>query len=460
MSRCSVQSRILPLVIALLPACGGIEAGPDPDADILEQLAALPGVTVVEWTPPVELAREHGYRYFDLWFTQPVDHGDATSPGFQQYAALMHRDVAAPFVVHTSGYGASWTRTLTEPAAIVDGNQLSLEYRFYAGSRPDEIPWSHLRSAQATADQHEVLDLLDDIYGGSVLSTGGSKGGEHALFHHADYPGDVDAVIAYVAPVLTDLPDERYAGVLDAIGTPECRKRLRDVQRVMLEQRDALAERAELEADFTVAGVDHAVETAVVELEFAFWMTRGEADCVWVPAADASPAVLYDFLASTSWPGAYGDEDLADYGNQYLYQDMAELGYPVLDHAHLDDLLRYTYEDWSAYLPPGVPIAFDPSAPRALADWLATDAERVLLIYGEWDPWSPGAATVAPGRDSHVYWVPHGSHWSSRIMTLPDDDFDEATATLRRWAGVPENQPGRPPRERRNEKNSRRVLGP
>jgi hypothetical protein len=449
------------LLVALLPACAVAErSGPDPDADILEQLASLPGVTVVEWTPPAELPHEPGYRYFDLWFTQPVDHQDATSPTFQQYAALMHRDPAAPIVIHTSGYGASWTRTLTEPAAIVDGNQLSLEYRFYAGSRPDEIPWRHLRSAQATADQHEVLDRLDDIYTGSVVSTGHSKGGEHALLHAADYPDDVDGVIAYAAPVLVDVPDTRFAGVLDRVGTPACRKQLRDLQRVMLEQRDALAERAELEADFTVAGADHAVETAVVELEFAFWMTRGEADCAWIPAPEASPAVLYDFLASVSWPGAYGDDDLADYGRQYLYQDLVELGYPVVQHGHLLDLMRYRYADWSAYLPPGEPLGFDPSAPRGLVGWLVTEAERVLLVYGEWDPWSAGAAEVAPGGDRHRYWVPHGNHGSSRIVTLPEDDRDAATATVRRWAGVPANQPGRPPREPRNEKNSRRVLGP
>lgn len=447
------------LACVILAACGG--GGGDDDGDVLDQLAALPDLLdVQEWIPPEDFPAEPGYRYFDLWFEEPVDHRDAASETFPLYAALMHRDADGPLVVYTSGYGAGRTRFLSEPAAIVDGNQISLEYRFYRTSRPPEIPWPLLRSAQAVADHHAIVEGLEAIYPGPVIATGGSKGGEHALELRHLHPETFDATVAYVAPVITDLPDLRYAGVLDAIGTPACRDALRAAQRAMLERRAAMEERAALEATYEIAGVAHAVETAIVELEFAFWMTRGEPDCGAVPATTADDATLYQFLAETSWPGAYGDEDLADYGTQYLYQDMVELGYPVWQHAHLDDLMQFEYEDWSAYLPPGEPIVYDPSAPRALADWLETDAERVMLVLGEWDPWSPGAPAGLGGDDSHRLVVPRGSHWSSRIETLPAEEQALAIDAVRRWAGVSARQPGRPFRDLRNAKSSLRVPGP
>jgi hypothetical protein len=345
--------RALALVL-FLGACGDNDVatpdggGADPDADvpgdILAQLDALPGVTVEEWIPPDGFEPMPGYRYFDLWFTSQVDHDDPGAGTFQQYAALMHHDSAAPLVVYTSGYDAGWRRWLTEPAWLVEGNQLSLEYRFYAGSRPDGgIPWPLLRVDQAAADEHAILTLLDPIFTGNTIGTGASKGGEHALQYAQLYPEDMDGVVAYVAPVITDYPDLRYEGIFDRIGLPECKDRLRAVARELLLRRDAITPMVAADpfwpSTYDVAGLDHAYETTVVELEFGFWMTRGEPDCDEVPDAAASDAALYQFLAETGHPSAYGDQGLALSGTQYLYQDHVELGYPIWEHSYLDDLM-------------------------------------------------------------------------------------------------------------------------
>ncbi len=414
---------------------GGIDA---PAGDLLAQLAALPGAIVSEWAPPTNFPVEPGYRYFDLRFTLPVDHDRPAAGSFQIRAALMHKDVAAPLVVYTGGYDLGWARFLTEPAQLVEGNQLSLEYRFYASSRPaGPIPWGQLRVGQAAADEHDILELIRRIYTGKRIATGGSKGGENALLRHHLYPGDYDGVVAYVAPVITAFPDTRYDGILDRIGVPACRDRLRALGRRMLERRVAMQSAALLDATYAAAGVAHAVETGIVELEFSFWMTRGEADCGQLPdPATASDAALYEFLDETSAPAAYGDADLAEYGTQYIYQDHVELGYPTWMHAHLDDLLVYSYEDWSVYLPPGEAHPYDPAAPIALAAWLGSAAEHVMLINGEWDPWAAGTPSVGSGRDAFSYTVPRGSHWSSGIYSLTPADQTAAIAQLRGWAGL------------------------
>jgi pimeloyl-ACP methyl ester carboxylesterase len=431
------------LLLLLFGACGdngadddvAPDAGPDAaPGDIAEQLAALDGVTVTETFPEFGLP---DYRYFDLWFTEPLDHDDPGADTFQLYAALIHKDVGEPLVVYTGGYDAGFRVWQTEPAQLLESNQISLEYRFYGQSQPDTVPWSLLRVEQFAADEHDVLTKLATIYHGNTIGTGGSKGGEHAMQYAKLHPEDMDGVVAYVAPVITDIPDLRYDGITDRIGTDTCRAAVRAIARRTMEQHAAMETFASTTASFAVAGVAHATETAIVEEEFGYWMTRGIGDCGSVPdAATASDAALWAFLEDTGPPAGYSDEELAVAGTQYIYQDMVQLGYPIWNHAYLDDLLAFSYEDWSAYLPAGEPIAYDPTEPRALADWIEHDAERIMMINGEWDPWGAGYPPIAPGRDAYAFTTPQGSHWSSGIYSLPTDQQSAAIEALRRWAGV------------------------
>jgi hypothetical protein len=435
------------LIVALLltSACGDNLAGepdagpmePDaPTADILVRLNALPGVTATEWQPPMDFPVEPGYRYFDLWFTQPIDHANPAAGTFPQYVALMHKDTTSPLVIYTSGYDAGWRVFLTEPAQIVEGNQISLEYRFYGESHPATVDWTKLTVAQSQADEHAIISALATIYTGKKVETGGSKGGENAMEHMSLYPQDLDAVVAYVAPVITDKPDLRYATILDDIGIASCRTALRAVQRELLMRHSAMEMRAAALDAYTIAGVAHATETAIVELEFSFWMTRGEPDCGMVPPTTATDAALYKFLDDTGGPSGYDDEELRKSGFQYIYQDQAELGYPIWEHAHLDDLMQFSYEDWSAYMPAPV-TSYDPSVSRALAAWLAGSPHHVMHIGGEWDPWGAGYPTIATANDSLDFRVPHGSHWSSGIYSLAPADRTLATNKLRAWVGLP-----------------------
>jgi hypothetical protein len=422
-----------PVLLVLLAGCGD-----NVQPDVLDQLRALPGVTVAEWTPPSNFRPEPGYRYFDLTFDMPIDH-EGQAGTFELHAGLMHVDASAPLVVYAGGYDLDGAqRELTEPAAIVGGNQVAIEYRFYGSSIPDGgIAWPELRVEQWGADQHAVVAQLSQIYTGTRIATGGSKGGENALEQAMLYPGDYDGVVAYVPPVITAYPDERYEGILDRIGVDACRQALRAVSRELLVRRDALEPVFGATAQYDVAGIAHAYETAVVELEFAFWMTRGIGDCDKVPLATDTDDHLAQFLEATSPPEGYDDVTLAASGSQYLYQDHVELGYPVWDHQYLDDLMMFSYEDWSAYMPQDQPTTYDPTLALALADWVTNASQHVMLVGGQWDPWGAGYPPVAPGRDAYEYLAPEASHWSTFIQTLAPDDEAAAVRELAGWAQVP-----------------------
>jgi hypothetical protein len=438
--------------LAAAGACGGGGGG-----DILDELAALPGTRVVEVTPPDAVP---GVRYFDLWFEQPVDHAAAGGATFEQYGALIHVDPDAPMVVYTSGYGAGRLRRPSEVAALVGGNQLSLEYRYYRTSVPAPTDWSRLDVAQASADIHAVVERVKPLYPGAWLNTGGSKGGETTLHSRYFYPDDYAGSIAYVTPVRTANPDLRYGGILDRIGDPTCRDRLRAAQRAIMLRKAEMSARAQAAGDsYAILGVDYATEVSIIELEWAFWQYRGEAACGSIPDPAAPDAELGDFLDQTAPVDAYADPELADSYHAFTYQAMTQLGYPIIDHPHLADLVTVDYQDLRPFLPSGVDaaaLALDPAFVTALLDWAATDADRVIIVDGEWDPWVGGAVTLAADKDARRYVVPHGSH-GSNLELLPDPERADALDRLERWAGVAIPRLAPPERARERDEDGARY---
>ncbi|CAM5271570.1 Aminopeptidase OS=Streptomyces albaduncus OX=68172 GN=FHS32_000235 PE=4 SV=1 [Streptomyces griseoloalbus] len=77
-----------------------------------------------------------GYRFFVLNYTQPVDHRRPSKGTFQQRITVLHKDTARPTVFYTGGYSVSTTPRRAEPTQIVDGNQVSMEYRFFTRPGP------------------------------------------------------------------------------------------------------------------------------------------------------------------------------------------------------------------------------------------------------------------------------------------------------------------------------------
>ncbi len=105
-----------------------------------------------------------GYRFFVLNYTEPIDHRHPSKGTFQQRITVLHKDVSRPTVFYTGGYNVSTNPGRREPTQIVDGNQVSMEYRFFTPSRPDPADWSKLDIWQAASDQHRIFEALKPIY--------------------------------------------------------------------------------------------------------------------------------------------------------------------------------------------------------------------------------------------------------------------------------------------------------
>jgi len=435
----------------VLAACGDDLEGDDDicaaadalaDRDILERLRALPHVASIE-----ERSAD-GHRYFYIGFDQPVDHGDPEGQHFTQYLTLRHVDERGPLVLGTTGYANFYLDFPMEPTLLMDANQIVIEHRYFLPSRPQPTDWSHLRVVQSADDHHEIARAFHCVYDGPWVSTGASKGGMTSIYHRHLYPDDVDATVAYVAPDSHADGDIRYDAWFDEVLPASCLERVRALQvDILTNRRAAMVERAVLqeEADaefpitYTRVAIEVAVESAVAGIEWSFFQYVGVGACddeehpYYLPDASASDDEVWDWLRRVSRPDSLSDESLAAL-EPYYYQAYAELGYPSTEDPHLEKLLEFGPEDYAGTDPPVVP-SYDPAAVFAAASWVREDAERVLFLYGQYDPWTAGAFDLGSNRSVARYVVPAGTHGSA-IGDLPDADETDALAALEDWTGV------------------------
>ena len=408
----------------------GGEAG-----DVSAKIAALPGVTIL-----THEAMLSGEESFMLAIAQPVDHNDPSGPTFPQRIALHHRKWGAPTVLASTGYNL-YADYEMEPTALVGGNQLLVEHRFFTPSRPDPADWHHLRIWQAASDHHRIVEIFKPLYTGEWLSTGGSKGGMTSVYHRRFFPDDVNGTIAYVAPQSYGDEDPRYLDFLQNVGDPACRGALVAFQKSVLSRRAAMTSRmiAEAgEAAYSQNGVDGALDFAVIELPFGFWQYQSAGLCASIPTDAATDDEVWAFLNIVDPPSFWGDETFLQF-EPYYYQAAVELGYPAYDDSPLAGLLSVPLgaDVAASQVAPGPTkdMALDGNAMPDIATWLATEGQRMLFIYGEDDPYSAAMFELGGATDAYRFTVPGGNHGAS-ISDLPDGPRTTALAAIAAWSGV------------------------
>ncbi|MDX3831883.1 S28 family serine protease [Streptomyces europaeiscabiei] len=428
------------LIGTLSTAGAATAAGPD-TADIKDRLLGVRGMSLVE-----EKAYP-GYRFFVLNFTQPVDHRNPKKGTFQQRITVLHKDTARPTVFYTGGYNVSTNPGRREPTQIVDGNQVSMEYRFFNPSRPDPADWSKLDIWQAASDQHRIFRALRKIYNKKWISTGGSKGGMTATYFERFYPHDMDGVVAYVAPNdVVNKEDSAYDRFFANVGTKECRDRLNAVQREALVRREPLEKKyaevatAEGYTFDTVGSLDKAYEAVVLDYVWGFWQYSKLADCdsdvIPKDAKSATDDEIWTSIDTISGFSFYADQGLEPY-TPYFYQAGTQLGAPTIEFPHIEKkYIRYGYQPPRNFVPRDIEMKFQDHAMRDVDTWVRDNAKQMLFVYGQNDPW--GAEPFHLGkkaRDSYVFTAPGANH-GANVAGLVEAQKDLATARILKWAGV------------------------
>lgn len=421
---------------ACLVGCGDNVKPVSPD--LLTAIRALPDVADATEQP----TQASGYHYIVIHFRQPADHTDPQSAMFLQEVSLLHRDVAAPLVVWTSGYDDYYLDHLTEPTKLLAGNQISIEHRYFGTSRPDPADWTRLTIDQMAADEHVIVSELRTIYTGAALSAGGSKGGMTATYFRRFYPDDVDGSVPYVAPMSFGAPDTRYAAFISGLGPAACHQAVRDAAIEMItHRRAALEQRTQTQAtnsgyQYTRIQIGPAVESAIESLEWSFWQYFGVTTCSNVPAVTASDDTMFQFLDTISQIHDSDDEEVARF-EAYVYQAYWQLGYPDDGTDYLKPYYIYTDADFAGALPQGtaMPTYDGGTAMHDVADFIGQNGARFVFVYGQWDPWTGGEYALGNASDSLELVQAQGTH-DSHLTALAAGDKQAAFGKLAAWTGV------------------------
>jgi len=407
------------------------------ETDIYDLLVAIPGMSVVERD-----ATNAESRFFELIYQVPIDHEDPGAGDFGITMTLIHRDTDAPMVLFTTGYHNYFYDNEVELSRLVGGNQLSLEKRFTGASIPD-ADWTKLNAAQVAADGHAVVEALKSVYDAPWLRTGGSLGGEDAVYHHYFYPEDFVGVVSYVAPFVLGLADSRFVDHFATAVDQGCQGTLEELQaRMLTKEREGLIEqleeRVELDEISRLGSYDRALQTLVLELPWNVWQSYGPLACASLPAADDPELGAVELIGLLDeYVGVSGvtDARFATF-DAYSYQAFTQLGRPAVPLAHLGGLIDPDYVDLETGAPPpGVALPFDADFLPAIHSWVATEATDIVFIYGDLDPWSAGKIDAADNPSVASYHNPNGLHGANMAQLSPGERA-AIEAEIGEWLGA------------------------
>lgn len=398
-----------------------------------EKLNQIPDVTVHKIIGDTTYA-----EYYELYFTQPLDHENPEAGTFKQRVLLGHHAIEKPMVVEIQGYNI-WTEKAGELSKLLNANQLTIEHRYFKNSMPDSLDWKYLNIKQASADQHKVIQALKKIYKNKWITTGISKGGQTTIYHRFFYPNDVDVSVPYVAPQNLAREDKRIHKHLATVGSKECRDKIYQFQLACFKNKKELLPLAKTYAEekgysFSM-GLKKALDLSILEYSFAFWQWGGT-KCEDIPSSDSESSVLFKHLVRVSGMDFFDEISLKP-SLAFYHQALTEIGMYSYEVEPFKPYISYEKDLTFDHVFPNEPIRkFNPESMIKVNKWLQTDAEKMLFIYGEWDTWSATAVDLKDNTKCKKFVNPEGSH-GTRIRNFPAEMKTEIIKTLEEWLEMP-----------------------
>jgi hypothetical protein len=433
------------LALALV-ACNAPNAGPDappaPDApNVLascsnaDPAASLRGVVNVQRVttqPCGAYVRGQSARCFDVELDQPIDHADPGGIHFTQHAFVIHRSCDAATIVADWGYSQDLFFD-TELTVDYATNAVWIEHRFQGNSAPNLLqwPWETLTIQNGAADMHAIITAMRAHYTGRWLSTGASKGGITATYHRYFFPADVDGSVPYVAPASRQRIDPAYQTRMHDVLPDPCAQAIRDVQVAALTTRkQAMLDRLAA----TAPGQEETyLELLMATFDWGFWQYTGISACGQVPTASSTDDQFFQFvnqISNAEMPATMSALSDGSLDYEWLTEQgfALQVGDHVMPYLH-DPYATETMEQRFRDEFPDAPLPdYNGAVTTAVRAWMPT-ADHMLLVYGDYDPWSGGALDAPAGDVAAKYYVPHATH-GAQISALGPTDRPAAMALV------------------------------
>ncbi|MCY4778439.1 S28 family serine protease [Sphingobacterium sp. UT-1RO-CII-1] len=374
---------------------------------------------------------------YELKVKQPLDHQDKSKGHFYQRVVFTHKGFDRPVIMETNGYDLY--PYPSELSYILGANYLNIEHRFFGNSIPDGKPWPYLTLEQVTADLHKINQLFKEIYQGKWISTGVSKGGQTTLFYKYFYPEDVDVAIPYVAPFDYAKEDTRIYDFLDSVGTATCRNKIRTFQLHVLKNKKPILEKLKwyaqgknLTFDY-IGGLEKAFEYAVLEYDFSFW--QSQISCDDIPSLQNLDAVVEHFN-KVSDISFLDDKTMKKFESHY-YQAGTQMGYYGYNIEPFKKYVSFSSNPSAVHMPSSAKNEeFSDTLILKVKNWLETDANNLLYIYGETDTWSATRVTPSVNTNSQSFILPGKGHYEARIKNMSSEMKKDFFNKLQSMSGV------------------------
>jgi hypothetical protein len=384
---------------------------------------------IIDSIPDLEVKKAE----FEMFLQQPLNHDNPDGDKFKQRIFLSHVDVQKPVVLITEGYGIGHNY-INELQRHINGNQIRAEHRFFGESKPGTLSWEYLTLKQVSADLHRIAKTFKRIYKGKWISAGWSKGGQTALVYRYYYPDDVWATVAYDAPLNFSSEDPRIDRFFETVGSEFCRERLMNFQITALKNKQRLLPLFKTHVQqkgyqYSI-GLEKAFEYIVLEYPFSFWQYH-KIECGKIPKQGASADDLFNHLKNVVSLSAYSDMAL---DSPSMYQFSTELGYYGYVTDHVKEYLSSKEYKNTVFAPQEADLTFKTELMQAVNQWLKSEGNRIVYIYGELDPWSAPAVKLSGKADAVKMVLKGGNHFTF-IDSFPEKEKEFILLKLERWMG-------------------------
>ncbi|MBR6278435.1 MAG: aminopeptidase [Bacteroidales bacterium] len=408
------------------------------ETTLLDKLSSLKGISDIE-----KLDSKNYSEKYVMFIEQNINGNSPENGTFKQRVIVGFRGFDRPTILVTEGYSASYAtreRYREELSELYNANLVVVEHRYFEKSVPQPTNWNFMTIENSANDLHHVRETFGKIFTKKWVATGISKGGSTCTYYRAFYPNDVDATVAYVAPISHAVIDGRHEKfLLKKVGTKEEREKIKDCQVEFMKRKSKILNMLDT---FSVnhnyhyyVPLSQVYDYMVLEYEFSLWQwgtpvstipSKGESDIVW-----------FKYIVDMVGPDYFASE--SD-NTPFFYQVLREFGYYGYS---LKNIKKYTdLKDTKHYVRDiMVPqemrnTEFDKTVYKFTEKYLKENDPTLIFIYGENDPWTAsgvaGWLNCKKKQNMAVYVQPRGSHLS-RISNMPPEMKKQITDKLDKW---------------------------
>jgi hypothetical protein len=407
------------------------------ESDLYKQLKSFPEIVSIEKIDNHPFFKES----YEILIEQYLDQKNPAAGKFNQRVILSDYNKYSPVIFVAEGYKADYALKNTyinELSKILEGNQIVVEHRYFGKSMPDNKNWDYLTMENACGDLHRIQKIFKRLYNNQNkwIATGISKGGTNTLAYKAFFPTDCDIWIPYVGPLNFGIEDGRHEKYLSKVGTKICRDRIQTFQKEILMKRDSIQPLF----DSMVVARNYSfklsnkeiLDFCVLEYSFSFWQWGN--DFKSIPSDSVPLYKKFNHLIDICDPGYFSQTEIIPI-QSFFVQAAKEVGYygydikPFKPYLKIKDSKGYLQR---IFLPENSTFKFSKKTSSFIEKSINNNGKHVLLIYGEYDPWTASSLRLKNGSSAVKIVIPKASH-KVRVTSMPLVNRAEVYMLLETW---------------------------